>query len=79
MVARIVRTWRQCGDVAALAEWIAPIEQAMSAAPASHQTLTKAANGTKTTPAMASGLTARVWTVKDIIGLMDPERLLPSR
>lgn len=35
MVARIVRTWRQCGDVAALAEWIAPIEQAMSAAPAS--------------------------------------------
>jgi hypothetical protein len=35
MIARIVRTWRQCGDVAALAEWIAPIEQAMSAAPAS--------------------------------------------
>jgi hypothetical protein len=36
------------------------------------------AHGVKTTPAMASGLTDRVWTVKDIIGLMDPERLLPS-
>ena len=38
-----------------------------------HQTLTKAANGTKTTPAMASGLTDRVWTVRDIVALMDPE------
>jgi hypothetical protein len=38
-----------------------------------HQTLTKAASGTKTTPAMASGLTERVWTVKDIVALMDPE------
>jgi hypothetical protein len=38
-----------------------------------HQTLTKAANGTKTTPAMASGLTDHVWTVKGIIALMDPE------
>ena len=38
-----------------------------------HQTLTKAANGTKTTPAMASGLTELVWTVKDIVALMDPE------
>ena len=37
-----------------------------------HQTLTRAANGTKTTPAMASGLTDQVWTVKDIIALMDP-------
>jgi IS1 family transposase len=37
-----------------------------------HQTLTKAANGIKTTPAMASGLTDRVWTVKDIVALMDP-------
>jgi hypothetical protein len=37
-----------------------------------HQTLTKAANGTKTTPAMASGLTDHVWTVKDIVALMDP-------
>lgn len=38
-----------------------------------HQTLTKAANGTKTTPAMASGLTDHIWTVKDIVVLMDPD------
>ena len=38
----------------------------------SHQTLTKVANGTKTTPAIASGLTDHVWTVKDIVALMDP-------
>jgi hypothetical protein len=37
----------------------------------SHQALTKAA-GVKTTPAMAAGLTDYVWTVKDIIALMDP-------
>jgi hypothetical protein len=43
-----------------------------------HQTLTKAAQGKKTTPAMASGLTDHVWTVKDIVALMDPTRLLPA-
>jgi IS1 family transposase len=37
-----------------------------------HQTLTKAASGTKTTPAMASGLTDHVWTVRDILALMSP-------
>lgn len=37
-----------------------------------HQTLTKTANGTKITPAMAASLTDRVWTVKDIVALMDP-------
>jgi len=31
------------------------------------------AAGGKTTPAMAGGLTDHVWTVKDIISLMDPE------
>lgn len=41
-----------------------------------HQTLTKAAKGVKTTPAMAAGLTDRVWTVKDIVALMDPQTLL---
>lgn len=43
-----------------------------------HQTLTKAANGTKTTPAMATGLTDHVWTVKGIVTLMDPKTLLQS-
>jgi IS1 family transposase len=42
-----------------------------------HQTLTKAA-GKKTTPAMASGLTDKVWTVRDVIALMDPQTLLHS-
>lgn len=41
-----------------------------------HQTLTKAKKGVKTTPAMACGLTDRVWTVEDILALMDPKRLL---
>jgi hypothetical protein len=37
-----------------------------------NQTLTKTAQGVKTTPAMASGLTGRVWTIQDVVGLMDP-------
>jgi hypothetical protein len=41
-----------------------------------HQTLTKAAKGIKTTPAMACGLTDHVWTVEEVLGLMDPTRLL---
>jgi IS1 family transposase len=40
-----------------------------------HMTLTKAA-GRKTTPAMAAGLTDRVWTLEDVLGLMDPAKLL---
>lgn len=41
-----------------------------------HQTLTKAANGIKTTPAMAAGVADRVWTVEDMLGLLDPTRLV---
>jgi IS1 family transposase len=41
-----------------------------------HQTLTKAAAGIKTTPAMACGLTDHVWTVEEVLGLMHPQRLL---
>ncbi len=41
----------------------------------SHITLTKAAKA-KTTPAMACGLTDHVWTVEEILGLMDPDRVL---
>ncbi len=37
-----------------------------------HSTLTKAA-GVKTTPAMASGLTGRVWTVEGLVAAMDPK------
>jgi hypothetical protein len=40
-----------------------------------HMTLNKA-KGTKTTPAMACGLTDHVWTVEEILELMDPKRLL---
>jgi IS1 family transposase len=41
-----------------------------------HGTLTKAAKGIKTTPAMAAGLTDHVWTYDEIIEKMDPCRLL---
>lgn len=41
-----------------------------------HTTLTKAANGIKTTPAMAAGLTNHVWTVEHMLDLMDPTRLV---
>jgi IS1 family transposase len=37
-----------------------------------HTTLSKE-QGAKTTPAMASGLTTKVWTVQDLLALMDPK------
>lgn len=43
-----------------------------------HTTLTKAAGGVKTTPAMAAGVADHVWTIEEILGLMDPTRLLHS-
>ena len=36
-------------------------------------------SGREDEPGDGGELTGRVWTVKDIIGLMNPERLLPSR
>ncbi len=41
-----------------------------------HMTLTKANEGVKTTPAMATGVTDKVWTLTDMLELMDPSRLL---
>jgi hypothetical protein len=40
----------------------------------SHMTLTKAKGGVHTTPAMASGLTDHVWTIEDMLVMMDPTR-----
>lgn len=37
-----------------------------------HGTLTREANGTKTTPAMAAGLSKRVWTIEDVLARMEP-------
>lgn len=39
-----------------------------------HMTLTKAANGIKTTPAMVAGLTDHVWTYEEILEAMDAAR-----
>lgn len=39
-----------------------------------HQTLTRANRGIYTTPAMAAGLTDRVWTVADLVALLDVSR-----
>lgn len=36
-----------------------------------HGTLTKAANGKKTTPAMAAGLARSAWTVEQLLARMD--------
>jgi len=44
-----------------------------------HQTLTKANGGRKTTPAMAAGLADRVWTLDDLVGLLDYKLPAPAR
>lgn len=41
-----------------------------------HSTLTKAAGGVHTTPAMAAGITNHVWTAEEVLALMGTERLL---
>jgi hypothetical protein len=38
----------------------------------SHMTLTKALGGFHTSPAMAAGLTDHVWTIEEMLGMMDP-------
>ncbi len=38
----------------------------------SHGTLTKAKKGIHTTPAMAAGVTDHVWTIEELLGLMNP-------
>ena len=42
----------------------------------SHGTLTKAAKGVHTSPAMAAGLADHVWKVEELVDLMSPNRLL---
>jgi len=44
----------------------------------SHGTLTKAKKGIHMTPAMAAGITDHVWTVEELVGLMNPKRLLAA-
>ena len=41
-----------------------------------HSTLTKARGGIKVTPAMAAGVTDRVWKMEDVVARMDPEWLI---
>jgi IS1 family transposase len=41
-----------------------------------HMTLTKAAKGVHTTPAMAAGLTDHVWKVEDLVAMLDGTMLL---
>lgn len=36
-----------------------------------HQTLTKARGGLHTTPAMAAGVADHVWTMKEVVGLLE--------
>ena len=42
----------------------------------SHGTLTKAAKGVHTTPAMAAGVTNRVWTIESLLSLMDDTAII---
>ena len=37
----------------------------------SHETLTKAKGGIKTTPAMAAGVTDHVWKISEIVALLE--------
>lgn len=39
-----------------------------------HMTLTKAKKGVHTTPAMAAGVTNHVWTIEELLGLLNPSQ-----
>lgn len=41
-----------------------------------HGTLTKKARGVHTTPAMAAGVTNRVWTIEDLVQLLNPQFMI---
>jgi len=41
-----------------------------------HMTLTRARGGIHTSPAMVAGLTDHVWTIEEMLGMMDPARPL---
>ena len=44
-----------------------------------HMTLTKNGGGIKTTPAMAAGISDHVWTVEEMLEMLNPQRVLGKR
>ena len=42
-----------------------------------HQTLTKQAGGIRKTPAMAAGVTDHVWTLEEVVGLLEERHRQP--
>ena len=44
-----------------------------------HGTLTRAAKGIHTTPTMAAGVADHVWTAQELVGLLDPQKLLQMK
>ena len=40
-----------------------------------HGTLTRKAKGVHTTPAMAAGITSHVWTMEEVVALLEPKEL----
>ncbi len=43
----------------------------------SHTTLARARGGIHTSPALACGLTDHVWTIEEMLAMMDPRKPLP--
>lgn len=44
-----------------------------------HKTLTKSARGVPTTPAMAAGLTDKVWEIGDLVALLSQPKIVPAK